>query len=138
VKSVLLRSTVKILWPVIVALAVYLLLRGHDAPGGGFIAGLAVAIGIALRTLVAERREYAFPIRSSWLIGAGLGLALITGFGSLVLGSPFLTSAHAAVHLPGGAELELHTTLVFDLGVFLVVVGTMTALLDSFTREPSS
>jgi multicomponent Na+:H+ antiporter subunit B len=119
-------------------LALYLLLRGHNLPGGGFIAGLASAISLILLSLalgvVAMPRILRFdPVR---LAAAGLLLAIATGAAPLVLGRPFLEHFHThwpAVPLLG--ELHVGTPLLFDLGVYLLVVGITCKLIFVFSQS---
>lgn len=115
------------LLPLALLVSIYLFLRGHNAPGGGFIAGLAAGTAIVLQymALGVRRTRALLPDRYMWLLGAGLGIAALTGFASLVFGSPFLTSALGRVRVPLVGAFELASALAFDLGVFLVVVGTV-------------
>lgn len=124
--SYIFRTVVRFLFFIINILAVYLLLRGHDLPGGGFIGGLASAISLVLLGLAlgleAMHRVLRFdPVR---VAGAGLLLATLTSAAPLLAGGLFLEHFHfhfTAVPLLG--ELHVGTPLVFDVGVFLVVVG---------------
>jgi multicomponent K+:H+ antiporter subunit A len=124
-------AAARLLLPFAVLIAVYIFLRGHNEPGGGFIAGLIAAAALVMqymgegleRTLARMRVDFAV------LIGAGLLLAAATGLASIVAGAPFLTSAHTHLHLPVLGEIPVASALAFDLGVFMVVVGaTMLAL----------
>lgn len=110
----------------------YLLLRGHNAPGGGFIAGLVVATALVLQHL-ASGAEWAEPRLGTdhrGLVGIGLLLAGVTGVGSWFFGAPFLTSTFSHVHLPLLGDVELASAMVFDLGVFFAVVGTVVLTLS--------
>jgi len=123
--SLIPRLVARLATPLILALALYLFLRGHHNPGGGFIAGLIAASGLVLQAVVGGRQagiRY-FPVPGWVLIGLGLACAAGTGIASMALGRPFLTHFFGPVHL-GGLEVELATAQLFDLGVFLVVVGT--------------
>jgi multicomponent K+:H+ antiporter subunit A len=127
----MLALTSRLLLPLAVMVAVYLFLRGHNLPGGGFIAGLVVAIALVLQFVangqrfVAQRMPTNYPI---W-IGAGLLLAGATGIGSWFFGAPFLTSTYDYPVWPLVGAVPLATAALFDLGVFLTVVGaSMTAL----------
>jgi multicomponent K+:H+ antiporter subunit A len=121
----LFRVAARVLLPLALTVAVYIFLRGHNLPGGGFIAGLVAAVALlmqymSLGQLGAESRLRADYSR--W-IGAGLGIAGLTGVGAWFLGRPFLTSAHAHPAVPILGEIPLASAALFDLGVFLVVVG---------------
>jgi len=113
------------MFPLIVALSMYLFLRGHDLPGGGFAAGVAFAIGLLLQYLATdvrwvESRITILPVR--W-IGLGLMIAVGTGMGSFLFGYPFLTAHAQYVTIPLIGQVPAATALAFDLGVFATVVG---------------
>ncbi|GAB3652765.1 hydrogen gas-evolving membrane-bound hydrogenase subunit E [Glycomyces tarimensis] len=118
------------LTPVLVVLSIYLLLRGHHEPGGGFIAGLVGGCGLALLHLSrpGARREPLPPIQTP-LLAAGLTVATGTGLAALAAAEPFLKPAHGHVDL-AGAHVSLSSSLVFDLGVYLVVLGMVAAALN--------
>nr|WP_236953315.1 monovalent cation/H+ antiporter subunit A [Immundisolibacter cernigliae] len=128
-----------LLLPLASAVAVFLLLRGHNLPGGGFIAGLVLALALLVQYLargsawVDARLHTGFEV---W-IAAGLLLAGLTGVAAWLFGHPFLTSTTAHPVLPLLGELPLASAMAFDLGVFAVVVGaTLLALLSLARRQP--
>ncbi len=130
----------RLLLPVSVLVAAHFLLRGHNEPGGGFVAGLVVAIAMLMQYMVSgalwlEARARLRPVR--W-IAVGLLLGAITGLGALAVGYPFLTTHTAHVRLPLVGEVHLPSATFFDLGVFAVVVGatllTLTALAHQSLR----
>jgi len=113
------------MFPVLVAIAAYLFVRGHDLPGGGFAGGVTLAIGLLLQYLASnvrwiESRITVQPIR--WM-GLGLLIAAGTGIGAFLFGYPFLTMASLYLHLPLVGEVPASATMVFDLGVLAVVIG---------------
>ena len=114
----------------------YIFLRGHNEPGGGFIAGLIVSIacGHAIygQRVLLGLRAAALPL--SRVIGAGVLIAGLTGIGSWFFGKPFLTSDFTYVRIPPFEKFELATAALFDLGVFLAVVGAVMLSLESFSR----
>ena len=113
-------------------LALYLLLRGHNYPGGGFIGGLAAAISLVLLSLALGLEEMHRVLRFDpvRLAAGGLLLATATGLLPLVCGRPFLEHFHAHFpHVPFLGELHVGTPLLFDLGVFLVVIGITTKII---------
>jgi multicomponent K+:H+ antiporter subunit A len=115
------------LLPLAMAVAVYIFLRGHNLPGGGFIAGLIAAIALLLQ-YVSAGATYAAPrLRFSFisLLASGLLIATATGAGSWLFGQPFLTSSYGYFTLPIVGTFELATAMLFDFGIFLVVVGTL-------------
>ena len=125
------------MFPVIIALAAYLFLRGHDLPGGGFTAGVAMAIGFLLQYLAGgtrwvEERLRILPVR--W-IGFGLFMAAFTGMGAWLFGLPFLTSASGYLEIPLIGEVPLASALLFDLGVFLLVVGATVLMLIAIAHQ---
>src|SRR5690606_2691983 len=112
----------QIVLPLALVLAAHLLLRGHDQPGGGFVAGLVVAVAFLLQYVVAGTLwvEARAGIRPTRWIGFGLLLAVATGLGAVAVGHPFLTSHTAHLALPGIGEVHLPSAMAFDLGVFAV------------------
>jgi multicomponent K+:H+ antiporter subunit A len=115
----------RVMFTAILVLAVYLLLRGHNLPGGGFVAGITLAVGVILQYMAASTRwaEDRLAIRPVRWIAVGLLLAAATGAGSLVFGRPFLTSHVAHFELPLIGALHVPSALFFDVGVFSLVVG---------------
>jgi len=115
----------RLLFPVIGVVALFLLLRGHDLPGGGFVAGLTMSIAIIVQYMAGgtrwvEGRLRILPLR--WM-GLGLLLAAGTGAAAWAFGYPFLTSYFDYADLPGIGTMPVASALLFDLGVFLLVVG---------------
>ena len=113
------------LFPVIGAAAVFLLLRGHDLPGGGFVAGITMAVAFILQymargTIWVEARLRVLPVR--WM-GIGLLLAVSVGAAAWLFGRPFLSSYFSYVDIPLIGAVPLASALPFDLGVFALVVG---------------
>lgn len=120
--------------PITLALLVigfHFFLRGHNAPGGGFIAGLIIAVAALLVRLAQQHKLFSFE--PYLLVPAGLLVALLTGVVPMLVGLPFLTSAHG--HFDNGplAGFEWASAAVFDLGVFLVVVGTTVTIINLLT-----
>jgi multicomponent K+:H+ antiporter subunit A len=125
------------MFPVIITFAVYLFMRGHDLPGGGFSAGITMAIAFLLQYLAggtrwAEDRIRILPLR--WM-GFGLIVAAMTGMGSWYLGYPFLTSYSQYLELPYIGKIPLATALMFDLGVFSLVVGATVLMLIAIAHQ---
>jgi multicomponent Na+:H+ antiporter subunit B len=129
--SLILQTATRVLMPLLLLFGVFLLLRGHNAPGGGFAGGLVVAAAYALHSFAfgetAARR--ALLVDPSRLIGAGLFLALASGVWPLLKGEPFLTTLWLA------PQLGLGTPLIFDLGVFLVVIGVVLTMTFTLHEE---
>jgi multisubunit Na+/H+ antiporter MnhB subunit len=122
--------------PVAVIFGVYLLLRGHNYPGGGFIAGLVTAAALVLQAVSSgiefTRNRLGRVIRPAFAIGVTLAVA--AGLIAVAAGDDFLTHYHAYVTLPAGDSLHLSTTLIFDIGIYFVVVGTAAVTLSLFAR----
>ena len=126
----------RIMLPFAMLVGVYLYLRGHNMPGGGFVAGLVFAIALVMQYLASGHGWTAGRQRVPYhrLIGAGVLVATATGLGSMLLGRPFLTSSFTHVHLPPLEDFELATAALFDLGVFLCVLGAVMLVLASLSR----
>jgi multicomponent K+:H+ antiporter subunit A len=125
------------MFPVIIVIALYMLLRGHDQPGGGFIAGIIMSLAFILQYMAngtrwVEERLRVLPVL--W-IGWGLLLAMLTGLGAMALGAPFLTSAFAYLDIPLIGKVPLATALLFDLGVFALVVGATVLMLIALAHQ---
>ena len=124
------------LMPIAIMVGVFVFLRGHNDPGGGFIAGLIIAIALLMQYMASgfmwaqERQRMEFHT----MIGLGVLIAGFTGIGSWFAGKPFLTSAFGYVTLPPLEKFELATAALFDLGVFLTVVGAVMLALYSLSR----
>ncbi|MEM1023548.1 MAG: monovalent cation/H+ antiporter subunit A [Myxococcota bacterium] len=122
----LLRVMSRPLLPLLLLVAVYLMLRGHNLPGGGFIGGLVASVALILQFMASGLRFASPRLPFNFLATAavGLAIALATGVVAMVLGVPFLTSAFSHVHL-GPFDFELASALAFDLGVFLTVLAVL-------------
>lgn len=125
----------RIMLPLALLLSVFILLRGHNAPGGGFIAGLLVAIALIMQYMASGHAWAArrMPVDFHLLIGGGLLIAGGTGIGAWFTGHAFLTSDFGYFHLPLFGEFELATAMAFDIGVFLTVCGTVLLALASLS-----
>jgi multicomponent K+:H+ antiporter subunit A len=116
--------------------SIYLLLRGHNLPGGGFIAGLVLALALMLQYVahgLAWVDQRSRPAFGAW-VGVGLLLACGTGLAAFAFGAPFLTSTYDYPWLPGIGGVPLASAAAFDLGVFFVVVGATLLMLLSIAR----
>jgi multicomponent K+:H+ antiporter subunit A len=124
---VMLAMLMRPLLPLAIAVSVYIFMRGHNLPGGGFIAGLVTAIALMLQYLAGGVAFAQARLRLDYVrvIGFGLAAAVATGLGSWLFGRPFLTSWHGYIHPPLLEKFELASAMAFDLGVYLVVVGAV-------------
>ena len=127
----------RLLFPVIGVVAMYLLLRGHDLPGGGFAAGLTASIAIILQYMTGgiEWTEDHLRVRPLRWMGAGLLLACGTGLAAWLFGRPFLTSYFAYADLPVVGEVPAASALLFDIGVFALVVGSTVLMLIALAHQ---
>ena len=136
--SIILRVATRYLVAVLLLFSVYMLLRGHNEPGGGFIGGLVGATGFVLYALgcgTAEARE-ALRARPQTIAMAGLGLALLAGLSAALLGDAFFTGQWLFLGASDGSKgLPLSTVLLFDVGVYLVVLGAVLTLVFAMEEE---
>jgi NADH:ubiquinone oxidoreductase subunit 5 (subunit L)/multisubunit Na+/H+ antiporter MnhA subunit/multisubunit Na+/H+ antiporter MnhB subunit len=133
-----LRVVAKLLVPLSLLFALFIFLKGHQTPGGGFVAGLVAAIALIAHRMAQGRASlrHMMRAREHTVIAAGLLLAMAAGVGPLLLGRPFLTSRFGYLQLPGtDDQVEWTTVLVFDLGVFLVVLGVVLAMINAMSKE---
>jgi len=126
----------RVMMPIALMVGVFIFLRGHNEPGGGFIAGLIVAIAIVMQYMAsgfdwaAARQRYPYHT----IIALGVFAAALTGIGSWFADRPFLTSNYGYFQIPPMGEFELATAMAFDIGVFLCVVGAVMLALESLSR----
>ena len=126
----------RLMLPIACTVGVYIFLRGHNMPGGGFVAGLVVSIALLMQYMASgfawTTRRQRFEYHG--LIGMGAVIAAMTGMGAWLAGAPFLTSWFDYVHLPPVEKFELASAALFDLGVFLCVLGAVMLMLYSLSR----
>jgi multicomponent K+:H+ antiporter subunit A len=127
----------RLLFPVIGLVSLFLLLRGHDLPGGGFTAGLTAAIALILQYMIGGTRwvEDRLRIQPLRWIGLGLLIAAATGLGAWFFGYPYLTSYFSYAELPILGSVPLASALVFDIGVFALVVGATALILIALAHQ---
>jgi multicomponent K+:H+ antiporter subunit A len=121
----IMQTLTRLLFPLMLMVAVFIFIRGHNLPGGGFIAGLIAAVALIVQYLANGISWTAarLKIDMHWVIGLGLLLATTTGLVSMGLGYPFLTTTFTYLTWPVVGKFEVASAIIFDLGVFLVVVG---------------
>ncbi len=130
----------QILFPLTLTVSVFMFLRGHNAPGGGFIAGLVLAVPLLIQYVIqgAASVESRFGFDYIRCVGIGLIVAALSGVASLLFGVPFLTSGHLDLELPLIGDLPLASAMGFDTGVYLVVFGGAMLILSMLgTIRPS-
>jgi multicomponent K+:H+ antiporter subunit A len=126
----------RVLLPLALVVGAFIFLRGHNQPGGGFIAGLVVAIAFLIQYMAsgyawADRQR---RVEAHSLLGAGVLIAGFTGVAAFAFGKPFLTSAFGYLTWPVVGKFEIASAMAFDLGVFLTVVGTVMLALRQISR----
>lgn len=133
--STILQTATRVLMPLLLLFAVFLLLRGHNQPGGGFVGGLVVASSFVLYSIAfgvdASRR--ALLVRPATLLGVGPLVALTSGLPAVITGQPFMTALWTEVPI-GGTAIALGTPLVFDVGVFLAVIGVVLTIVFTLSE----
>jgi multicomponent Na+:H+ antiporter subunit A len=136
-RSILLEVVVRLLFHALIVLSVYLLFAGHNLPGGGFAAGLVAGLAMAGRYLAGGRYELgaAAPFDAGRVLGVGLVLAAGTATTPLLFGANALTSTWFEATIPVLGHLEFATSTVFDIGVYLVVIGMVLDVLRSLGAE---
>jgi len=156
VSSLIFATATRLITVLLLVFSIFILLRGHNEPGGGFVGGLVAVIAFALYGKsrgIAEAR-HALRIEPTNLAVAGLGLALLAGIIAMLVGDPFLTGEWVTIGGAGGGDyaaasdghgsgdgghaksgLPLSTILLFDIGVYLVVVGAVLGVLFAMEEE---
>lgn len=135
--SVILKTAVRFLLPLLLLSSVFLFLRGHNEPGGGFVGGLMASGAIALYAMTHSSKSARQIVRVSprVLIGSGLLMSLISGVAPMLLGRSFLSGLWIKANQAGLGELHLGTPLLFDLGVYCVVTGVTLVFVFSLLEE---
>ena len=136
-RMVMLEVITRIAFPLIMMFSVYLLMAGHNLPGGGFAGGLVAGLALALRYLAGGRYELseAAPVQAGFVLGSGMAIAVAAGVLPLLFGGTIFASATPVVEVPVLGELHFPSALIFDIGVYLVVVGVMLDFLRSLGAQ---
>lgn len=135
--SLILRTATKFLLPLLLLFSIFLVMRGHNEPGGGFAGGLVAAAGFALYALSTnvQAARRALQIDTHTLIGSGLLLAVATGVLPLLLGQEFLSGQWISLEVFAFGVIEIGTPLLFDIGVYLVVLGVALMIIFTLAEE---
>jgi multicomponent Na+:H+ antiporter subunit B len=135
--SLILRTATQFLLPLLLLFSVFLLVRGHNEPGGGFVGGLMAAAAVVLYAIAydAESARRILRLEPHLLLAVGFGAVLISGFAMPLSGKPFLTAAWTSVRIRGIGELHIGTPLLFDLGVYFAVIGATLLVILSLLEE---
>lgn len=135
--SLILRTATRFMLPLLLLFSLFLLLRGHNSPGGGFSGGLVAACAFVLYAIafgVPEARRALGPDMRT-VMGVGLLVALGSGLPGMLTGRPLMTGVWTKVNLRGMGEQHVGTPLLFDLGVYVVVVGVTLTIILSLAEE---
>ncbi|MGK2880649.1 MAG: hydrogen gas-evolving membrane-bound hydrogenase subunit E, partial [Mycobacterium sp.] len=132
-RSLVLEVATRIIFPLIMVLSAYFFFTGHNTPGGGFAGGLTAGLALVLRYMAGGRYELGetLPLDAGKVLGVGLGLSAGMAVGSMLLGAPALSSAVVELDVPLLGTIKFVTALIFDLGVYLIVVGLVLDILRS-------
>jgi multicomponent Na+:H+ antiporter subunit A len=134
--AVVLDVTVQVVFHVALLFSLYLHFRGHNAPGGGFIAGLVAGGALVLRLITGRQPlQSRIPLGNNVLLGSGMVLVTGTAFTSLLLGNALLEHHIWEYEVPVLGHVEWTSALFFDTGIYLVVVGTISTLISVFGAE---
>jgi multicomponent Na+:H+ antiporter subunit B len=137
VKSLILRTAARFLLPLLLLFSIFLLLRGHNLPGGGFVGGLVAGSALVLYAIaynVAASRRVLL-MEPQFVIGAGLLVAAASGLVGLFAGEPYMAGRWAEPVLPFLGKVSLGTPLIFDVGVYLVVLGVTVLIIFPLAEE---
>ncbi|ASS72455.1 Na(+)/H(+) antiporter subunit B [Bacillus atrophaeus] len=135
--DMILQTVTKLVSFIILLFSFYLFLSGHNAPGGGFVGGLITSSSIVLLLLAYDLKtvKAILPVNFIYVAGTGLLIAILTGAGAFVFGAAFLSHTFGYFHLPFLGKTELATATLFDLGVYLVVVGVTMTIIQTIGEE---
>ena len=137
VNNLILQFTAKIVFFIILFFAVHIFFAGHYTPGGGFVGGLLTASAIVLLLIAFDLKtvKTLIPFNFMYVVAVGLMLALLTAAFPMLLEKPFFTHHFNYFYIPLIGETSLHTAALFDLGVFLVVVGVTMTIIQTIGED---
>lgn len=135
--NMMLQTLARLIIVIVLSFSIYLLLAGHNSPGGGFIGGLMTASAILILYLSFDIKSIQAVIRFDYvkIVGIGLLLAALTGVISMVFGFPFLKQFFDYFTLPILGEVELTTAMLFDLGVYFVVLASALKIILTIAED---
>lgn len=136
-RSIMLEVVVRLIFHTVMVVSIYLLMVGHDLPGGGFAGGIVAGLALTIRYLAGGRYELgeAAPVGAGLVIGVGLVIATGTGLAGAIFGDAVLQGGSHYLDIPVLGTLKLYSSTLFDIGVYLVVVGVVLDVLRSFGSE---
>jgi multisubunit Na+/H+ antiporter MnhB subunit len=135
-RTLMLEAAARFLFPTVLVFSVYLLIVGHYAPGGGFPGGLVAGLAFVLRYIAGGESEGAeigsrFVVRPPVLMGLGLLVAVVSALAPVAFGAPVLASAKVSFDVPLIGTVDLVSSLLIDIGVYLLIIGVVLDLLRS-------
>lgn len=135
--SIILRTTARLILPLLLLFSILLLLLGHNQPGGGFAGGLLAAAAYAMYAMAYDGPSARRLLRVSpeALLTLGLAIALLSGLVGVFMGQEFLRSAWTEADLPLAGHVKIGTPMLFDLGVYLTVVGVTLMMIFAMREE---
>ncbi len=135
--NLILRTMTSLIAFILLGFAVYLLLAGHNSPGGGFVGGLMTSAVIVLLYIThgIDAVNKMIPINFRKIIPYGILIALLTGVGSFIFNVPFLTHTFGSFQFPFFGEVELATAMLFDLGVYITVLGATITIIYTIASD---
>jgi len=135
--SLILSTAARYLLPLLLLFSFFILVRGHNEPGGGFIGGLVGAAAFALNAIAFDARSTRRTLRIDprMLIPTGLGIALVSSMIPLLYREAFMTGKWLTIHVPGLEEIDIGTPLLFDCGVYLLVLGVALTMILTLAEE---
>ncbi|AJS58165.1 Na(+)/H(+) antiporter subunit B [Paenibacillus sp. IHBB 10380] len=135
--DVFLQTSTKILVFIIMTFSIYVLFAGHHNPGGGFIGGLITASALVLLYITFDLQTVRdiIPVDFNQLAAAGVIVSVLTGTASFLFDVPFLTQTFTYVDLPLLGKTELASAVIFDLGVYMTVIGTTMTIITSISED---
>ena len=136
-ESILLQTVARLTFYLMMILSFFLYWRGHNDPGGGFVAGLLASGAIVLQMLAfgIEQVKKLLPFNSILVLASGLAIALLTGLTAMIFHYPFMTSALFVRDLPLVGSFEISSAAIFDLGVYLTVVGATISIIFAIGED---
>jgi len=136
-RSIILQTATRLILTLLLLFSVFLLVRGHNEPGGGFIAGLVTSGAFVLYAIAYDVRlaRQAISFEPHIFIGAGLLVAVLSGLASLFTEQPFLTGEWVSWKFNPSGAIELGTPLLFDIGVYIVVIGVTLTIIFTLAEE---
>lgn len=136
-QSLILSTVTRFIMPLLLMVSLFLLIQGHEAPGGGFIGGLMAASAFSIYALAfgIDQVKEAMHIEPRSLLGIGILISLFSGLVGVFFGKPYLTGEWLEMQVTHWGPLHIGTPMIFDFGVYLVVLGMVTSVITGLAEE---